>query len=386
LLERLRNLPSHTVVYHTSIMQDGAGTHFIDAIQSVPLVTAAANAPVFAVDDVDVGGGTVGGCVFSFELAGRDVADMALRIIKGEKPENIPIVRGANAYLFDWRALRRWGFKESELPEGSIVVYRELSLWERNRDFLITATLIVLGLSALVIYLHYSRRQLVQARDAQRRLSGLLINAQEQERQRLASELHDDFSQRLALLAFGLENASEEIPDSLPLAKQKLRELWDSVSELGIDLHTVSHRLHSSTLESLGFVPGITALCKEFSAHQSVEVALSSDGIVGPIPSDVSLCLYRVVQEGLQNIKKHSGATRADIKLSRIENNLQLVLRDYGCGFDLGAINNRMGIGIQSMRERVRQLGGEFRISSEPEKGTSIQATVPLRPEKAPVV
>jgi signal transduction histidine kinase len=254
----------------------------------------------------------------------------------------------------------------------------------RSRDLWIAAALIILGLLALFIYLHYSRRQLIQARDAQRRLSGLLINAQEQERQRLASELHDDFSQRLALLAFGLENASEEIPDSLPLAKQKLRELWDSVSELGIDLHTVSHRLHSSTLESLGFVPGVTALCKEFSVHQSVEVALSTDGIVGPIPSDVSLCLYRVVQEGLQNIKKHSGATRADVKLSRVENNLELTLRDYGCGFDLGAKNNRMGIGIQSMRERVRQLDGEFKISSEPGKGTSIQATVPLRPGTAP--
>src|SRR5262249_7284157 len=96
LLEQLRHLPNHSIVYHTSIMQDARGTHFMDASQSVPMVANAANAPVFAVDDVDVGGGTVGGDVFSFSLAGRVVADMASRILKGEKPKDIPIVKGAN--------------------------------------------------------------------------------------------------------------------------------------------------------------------------------------------------------------------------------------------------------------------------------------------------
>jgi signal transduction histidine kinase len=384
LLERLKNLPPHTIVYHTSIMQDGAGTRFVDAIQSVPLVAAAANAPVFVVDDVDVGRGTVGGYVFSFELGGKAVADMALRIIKGEKPENIPMVRNANTYLFDWQALRRWRLKENELPAGSIVVNKELSLWERNRNLLIAVILITLVLSSLVVYLQYSRKQLIQARDAQSRLSRLLINSQEQERRRLASELHDDFSQRVALIALDLECASDEIPDFLQSTKKKLLAIWNSVGELGTDLHTVSHRLHSSTLETLGLVPGVTALCEEFSARQSVEVVLSTNGVLGPIPFDVSLCLYRVVQEGLRNIKKHSGAARAEIKLSRIENTLVLILQDYGCGFDLRAINNREGIGIQSMTERVHQLGGEFEIVSEPGKGTSIQTTVPVHPETVP--
>jgi hypothetical protein len=181
LLERLKSLPPKTIIYHTSIMQDAAGNHFIDATQSVPTVAAAANAPVFAVDDVDVGGGTVGGDVFSFDLAGKIVADMAVRIIHGEKPEDIPIVRGANTYLFDWRALRRWGFKENDLPVGSILLYRELSMWERYGNVVITAASIIVSLSALVIYLQFSRRQLIQARDAQMRLSGLLIDGQEKE-------------------------------------------------------------------------------------------------------------------------------------------------------------------------------------------------------------
>src|SRR4029077_28274 len=107
LLERMKHLPSHSIVYHTSIMEDAAGAHFIDATQSVPMVANAANAPVFVVDDVDVGRGTVGGDVFSFTLAGQVAAGMAARVLNGEKPRDIPIVRGANIYMFDWRALRR---------------------------------------------------------------------------------------------------------------------------------------------------------------------------------------------------------------------------------------------------------------------------------------
>jgi ABC-type uncharacterized transport system substrate-binding protein len=246
LLERLKRLPSKTIVYHTSIMEDAAGTHFIDATQAVPMVADAANAPVFAMDDVDVGKGTVGGYVVSWAADGQVAAGMTVRILDGVKPQEIPVVRNNNIYLFDWRALRRWGFKESELPPGSTVLFKEISVWERTKWILISGLLIVLCLSTLVAYLQFSRKQLKQARDAQSQLSGLLINAQEMERRRLASELHDDFSQRLALLALGLENASETLPDSSEAAKRQLHELLNSASELGADLHTVSHRLHPS--------------------------------------------------------------------------------------------------------------------------------------------
>src|SRR3984885_14768771 len=174
--------------------------------------------------------------------------------------------------MFDCHEMCRWGLKEEDLPPGSTVLFRELSVWERTKWYWISALLIILSLSALAIYLLFSRKQLRIARDGQVQLSGLLINAQEKERSRLAAELHDDFSQRLALLALGLENAADALPDSPPSAKQQLHELLNSASEIGGDIHTVSHKLHSATLESLGLVPGIGALCKEFGDRHGIEI------------------------------------------------------------------------------------------------------------------
>ncbi len=382
LLERLRRLPSKTIVYHTSMMEDAGGTHFIDATQAVPMIANAANAPVFVMDDVDVGEGTVGGYVVSWAADGQVAAGMAVRILDGVKPQEIPVVRNNNVYLFDWRALRRWGFKESDLPPGSTLLFKEISLWERTKWIWVGGLIIILCLSTLAAYLQFSRKQLKQARDAQLLLSGLLINAQEMERSRLASELHDDFSQRLALLTLGLDNLSEALPDSSQAAKRQLHELLNSASELGADLHTVSHRLHPSTLKSLGLVPGLKALCREFNSSHGTEIAFSSEDIPRAVAPNVALCLFRIVQEGLQNLRKYSGALQGQVNLREEGDRLFLSVSDEGRGFDAKEVRNRVGLGILSMGERARLVGGQFEIYSEPGKGTRINVWVPFQAEK----
>ena len=168
LLERLRHLPPHTIVYHTSIMQDAAGTHFIDATQSVPMVAAAANAPVFVVDDVDVGRGTVGGVVFSYVLTGRVAADMALRILNGEKSTDIPTAKSPEAYLFDWRALKRWGLKESDLPPGSVVLNRKPTIWGTYRRYIVACIFILLAQSFVIFALLRQRAKKRKTEEALR--------------------------------------------------------------------------------------------------------------------------------------------------------------------------------------------------------------------------
>jgi len=153
LLERIKHLPSHSIVYHTSIMEDAAGNHFIDATQSAPMVANAANAPVFVVDDVDVGGGTVGGDVYSFAIEGRETAKMLLRVLNGEKPQDIPVVRGANQYLFDWRAVQRWGFKESDLPHDSVVLNRRPTGLQAYGSYILAALLVCVGQTVLIVAL-----------------------------------------------------------------------------------------------------------------------------------------------------------------------------------------------------------------------------------------
>ena len=378
LLDRLRHLPNDSIVYHTALTQDAAGSRFIDSAQLVPLIVSAANAPIYVMDDVDLGRGTMGGYLISWEADGDAAATIVAKVLNGEKPQNIPIVRNKNVYMFDWRAMRRWGLNEEDLPPGSIVLFRELSVWQRSKWYWISALLIILSLSGLAIYLQFSRKQLRIARDAQMQLSGLLINAQEKERSRLAAELHDDFSQRLALLALGLENAAEALPDFPRTAKQQLHELLNSASELGADIHSVSHKLHSATLESLGLVPGISALCKEFGDRHGIEIDFSPEDIPKGVPSDVALCLFRIVQEALQNLRKHSGAVRAEVRLRRRGNRILVSIRDEGKGFD-PRVNGEPGLGIRSMRERARLVRGHLKIYSEPGKGTRIEAMVPLQ-------
>ncbi len=220
-----------------------------------------------------------------------------------------------------------------------------------------------------------------RAKHRQMELSGMLINAQEKERSRLAAEIHDDFSQRLALMALELENAEEAISSSPDEAVRQVHNVLTAASEIGADLHTLSHRLHSSTLERLGLVPGITALCKEFAAQQGIEVDLLIENVPRSVHPDVALCLFRIVQEGLRNQKKHSGAAKAQVRLRSVDDKLFVMVYDDGAGFDMDDLGRNEGLGIRSMEERADLLGGRFEIHSRPGQGTRIEAWVPHQPK-----
>ena len=151
LLERLRKLPPHTIVLLAHIGLDGAGTHFVGASQADPMIVKAANAPVYSPSDVDLGHGEVGGYLDSFAVQGKIIGEMAVRILKGERPQDIPIVRGANVYMFDWQALKHWGLDEKSLPAGSIVLNRQPTVWELYQWYIIGGIALLL-LQTLLIF------------------------------------------------------------------------------------------------------------------------------------------------------------------------------------------------------------------------------------------
>ena len=760
LLDRLRHLPNNTIVYHTSIMRDAAGSRFVDATQSVPLLVSAANAPVFVVDDVDIGKGTVGGNVLSFAAQGQVAATMAVRVLTGQKIQDIPIEKSANVYMFDWRAMRRWGLKESNLPPGSVVLHRRPTIWETYRRYVVGCISLIVVEALLILSLlwqrarrrrvenelvvsndrlrlaveaggsvawdwdlksgqgqrrgdpqtlfgipadsysgeiedfrrniypadramvssvvedarqnrkpyaaefrvvradgslrwitargkfHYAdhndavrmlgmavditeRKQMEEAlkkseekfskafqesplgltltsvkdysfldvnetfeqmtgwqrdevigkapfdiglwenpyervefvkrllaecsirnyevqircRDGTKRmglgsaelieidneqcilsvvaditerkqieeklqaseeklagivasamdaiiavdeeqgivlfnnaaekmfgcdvheaagssmkrfipqrfhseyekhtrrfgisgvtngtkgalgplwavrangqefpieasishvkadgrelftviirditerkmaeealiyLSGRLIESQEEERRRIAREIHDDYNQRLAVVAIDLEELAENVGNADVGAGQHLHELWNQVCELGADLHVLSHRLHSSALENLGLVAGARAFCEEFADQQEIHVDFTYDNVPSGISGDVALCLFRILQEGLRNIKKHSGADWAEVRLEVADGKLHLSIADHGKGFDSKVRSSRGGIGIRSMEERLRLLGGNLQIHARPMEGTRIDAWLPF--------
>ena len=378
LLERLRHLPDHSIVLFLSFFKDVQGREFLSTPEALPMIAGAANAPVFGIADTYLGHGIVGGFVVSAEEQGKILARDAREILGGKPPQDIPIVHGPNLYLFDGRELQRWKLDENRLPAGSIVLFRQQTLWEKYGRALLIGLLVLASLSLLIIYLLFEPKRLHAARNEQMRLSGMLINAQEVERARVASELHDDFSQRLAILSLGLETAAEMVPESPAEANRQMHELVNSASELGADLHTLSHRLHSATLEKLGLTAGVGALCEEFTAQRGIQVVFSHKDVPRSVLPEVSLCLFRIVQEGLRNVQKHSGAAQAKVRIERMGDTLHLSISDEGAGCDVKDGAGRQGLGLWSMRERVRLVGGRFEIHSKTREGTRIDVWAPL--------
>jgi signal transduction histidine kinase len=218
-----------------------------------------------------------------------------------------------------------------------------------------------------------------QAEEALANLTGRLIKAQEEERSRVAREIHDDYNQRLALVANDLDGLREILERSTSLeASQRLHELWNQVSELASDLHDLSHRLHSSTLERLGLVAGVRAFCKEFGDHQGLRVDFTHENVPPSVPPDAALCLFRIAQEALRNVKRHSGADSAEVRLEWRGEKLHLSVTDKGRGFYRHSHSAEAGIGIQSMEERLRLVGGHLEIHSRPSEGTKVDAWLPL--------
>ncbi len=215
------------------------------------------------------------------------------------------------------------------------------------------------------------------AEEALASLSGRLIQAQEEERSRIAREIHDDYQQRLALLSIDLETLAQNLRTDSE-TRCTLHELWDRVGELGSDLHFLSHRLHSSTLDSLGLVAALSSVCVEFKDYHSIDVNFVEENVPRNIPREAALCLFRITQEALQNVKKHSHADSAEVRVEGLEQKIHLSISDRGTGFDQGAASRQSGIGIRSMEERVRLVGGQFAVVSRPMEGTKVDVWVPI--------
>jgi PAS domain S-box-containing protein len=697
LLEQLKRLPEHSIVLYTAISQDAAGTRFLDETQSLPLVVGAANAPVFVMEDTFVGQGTIGGYVTSYGDEGRVAGQLAVRILKGEKPQDIPIVKDTNVYMFDWRALQRWGLNENRVPPGSIVLNRVPSVWDAYRKYILGAfflvfaeTLLVFGLlwqrarrrqveqslverltfeellsslsttfvnvpeervdqfmetslGRIVAFLRIERAMLqelsregtelngawafstdleggppapvagksdqfpwwtnrllggevvlfsdlkelpekassekdyfrkagivsaatvplsaggvivgfmlfasttrpvawteeivkqlkiigeifsnslkrkqgtqallasntelkrsesvlreserrfrlvadtapaliwmsgpdkkctffnegwlnftgrsidcelgdgwadgVHAEDLQRcvdtytqafdcreefrmeyrlrrhdkeyrwildigvprfdqegsfvgyigscvdltdrklaetalaSVSRRMIEAQEQERTRIARELHDDVGQRLALFSTNLAQLHQK-PTSLAEIHSRTAELRNQISDIANDVQALSHRLHSSKLEYLGLATAMRGFCEEFGDQQKVEIDFETHDLPSSLSPDISLCLFRVLQEALHNSAKYSGVRNFEVRSWGTPNEVHLTVSDFGSGFDIDAAKTGRGLGLISMAERLKILNGKLSIQSQLKRGTTVHAFVPLSADR----
>jgi len=219
------------------------------------------------------------------------------------------------------------------------------------------------------------------AEEALRDVSRRLIVAQEDERARLARELHDDLTQRLARLAIDAGRVEQEGAGSP--AEATMRLLREGLVCLSEDVHALSYRLHPSLLEDLGLAEALHVECDRFDSLSGIAVDLVLRDVPEEIPRGTAVCLFRVAQEALRNVDRHARARSVEVRLQGLDGGLQLAVRDDGVGFDAAVENGHRSLGHASMRERVHLVGGELDIESAPGLGTTIVAWVPLADERA---
>jgi PAS domain S-box-containing protein len=217
------------------------------------------------------------------------------------------------------------------------------------------------------------------AEEALSTVSRRLIEAHEEERTWLARELHDDINQRIALLAATLPHLKQALPASAVEASSKIDDLSDQATSLGFDVQALSHHLHSSKLEYLGLNTAAASFCREFSDQHGLEIDFRSDEIPKTLPKEISLCLFRVLQEALQNAMKHSGSKQIRVTLAANQGEIQLAVADSGHGFDAEAALRGRGVGLSNMKERLKLVHGHFSIAGQPKGGTVVSVRVPLK-------
>jgi signal transduction histidine kinase len=214
-----------------------------------------------------------------------------------------------------------------------------------------------------------------RASELNRDLARRLIARQEVERQRIARELHDDVSQRIALLNIEIDQISTQVVSEE--LRARLRTLSAQVREVAGDVHRMSYALHPSWLETLGLVAALQSLCRDVSKQRSLHVAFTHGAIPASMDANVSLCLYRIVQEALHNVVRHSRARDANVSIACDDGHVSLQISDSGVGFDPRHVRSA-GLGLASMRERVAVLNGQLTINAVPDGGTQIIVHIPL--------
>ena len=384
---RLSALPSNAIVYYLVVDHDGDGRVF-HPLEYLDRIAPIARAPIYCWVDSAMDHGIVGGSLKSQEAQIDAVAELALRVLRGENADSIsPTTPDLNVVQVDWRQLRRWGISESRVPAGTLVRFREPSTWDRYRGSILAAAAVLLAQTTLIVALLVQRARRRRAEDAVRNkqvelrtsydrirdLGGRLLNAQESERSHIARELHDDIGQQVALLSIDLEmlRASATSPVDGPADEALTR-----AQALAKSVHDLSHRLHPARLRLVGLVAAIRGLQQEMS-RADASIAFAHHDVPSTLPPEITLTVFRIVQEALQNALKYSGARHLAVDLRGTPGELTLTIQDDGRGFDVDEAWGK-GLGLISMGERLEAVGGTLRIGSTPGKGTRLEATVPL--------
>ena len=395
MLATLRALPADSLIFFVRYSPVTKG-RIIFSDEMIPEIAQAAPVPVYCSLDSFMGKGVVGGMLRSQDATGARLGEFALKILEGAAPESIPIEPTQIKAMFDWRELQRWRIDESLLPPGSEIRFRVPTVWELYGTYIIGIVVVVSAQLLLIAGLLQSRARLRRADntigasqaslrasyDRIRQMAGRIINAQETARAEIARDLHDDVCQKLTSVSFGvgsLKNATGSIED--PKMQEGISELDRETRNAFESIRRLSHDLHPATLRLLGLAPALRSHCQEIAKRHGVQVQFSSEDDIGTVHPDVAVCFFRIAQESLRNGVIHGGARQMTVTLGREGEELDLTVVDDGRGFDLAAVrNNGQGLGLVTMEERAKLVGGHMSIVSVPGQGTTVRVRGPVNP------
>lgn len=388
LLTAVSRLPAQSAVVFVTFFRDGAGRTCVPH-DAVSRISAAANAPVYVFVDQYLGRGTVGNHLYSLEQHGKAAAELGLRVLRGEAPATIPVRElRSTANMFDARELTRWHLDERRLPADSVVMNRAPDFFDRYKFFIIGGLALLVAQTVMIAGLLFQRGRRRQAerelRDSYERISklgGRLLTAQDVERAHVARELHDDIGQQMVLLQIDLQalvSTCEEGP-----LREAVSDVATRATAIGSSVHDLAHRLHPSQLRIIGLTAALESLVRQLSASK-MSVALSHETVPAALSEELTVCLYRIAQEALNNAIKHARADRISVRIRGTRGSVHMSIKDNGVGSDSRAAP--AGVGLISMTERVEHVGGSLRIRSQPGSGTLVDVRIPCGAEGTPVL
>jgi len=372
---RLTDLTEESAVFFAILGSDAAET-VLPGDLGLSLTRLVSAAPVFGAIDTQLGAGIVGGRLIQLQKIGIDAAKAGAAILRGEAVDDAWKIFELGTPVYDWRELNKWGIDIDRLPAGSEIRYRPPSLWEQYANWIILAAAVVVLQSLLIAALVIQRGHRRTAELGRKKLSRKLIDAYEEERRKIARELHDDLSHRLARLAIDAGMIGRD--SSSGAQEHELKNLREDLARVSEDVHDISYRLHPSLVEDLGITTAVQAECERMQRYTDVPIKGQIAEIHERIPKGSALCAYRVIQEALNNAVRHAGADSIEIALEKDGQTLKLKVSDDGRGFDQPQGTSNGSIGLSSMQERVGSMGGTLNIQSTPGAGTTVSAVVPL--------
>lgn len=377
---RVANLPPNSVIGYGTLLMDAAGVPH-EQLKALEHLCSVANAPVFGTEEEELGHGIIGGSLTSGRALGVETARLAARILRGELPSNIPpsvITHGPP--MFDWRQLERWQVSARMLPPGSVIRFRQPSVWARYYWYIVGAVGIMIAQAATILglILQHARRRAADA--TAHELAGRLISIQEKERREMAGKLHDGLGQDLLVIASQAQLSLSQA-ENPPATVTRLKEIAQTARQAVQQVRQMAHTLRPGLIEELGFSKAVQASVEKAAKAAGLTTEFILANVDGLLPPEFEVNLFRISQEALNNVVKHAGATHVKVSLTGDRAHVRLVVEDNGRGFDPKLAETlepcQRGVGLHEISERATTMRGRFLIRSSPGQGTQITVEVP---------